>query len=501
VGWHDGEQVEKLHDLETEMAKNTGKWRHSERSEEFRSFHRPAARFFAALRMTAAPKMIVAIEIAAWAIAISTVIFAFWPILAAAATPPSDDTLAEQGIRKLAGIHMTLYTDLPASEAVDSLPEIFEQAVPQWQEYFGILEAATADWRQTVCLMKDKEKFAAAGLLPPDLPRFPNGYTIGNRSWLFNQSEEYYRRELFLHESTHGFMHCLLHCNCPTWYMEGTAEYFGTHRWQDGRLTLAAMPPSLEESLGWGRVRLIQKAVAEHRVLRFQQVIDLPPTLHGDSESYAWYWAVTTLLDRHPRYQQRFRQLIADVRQPDFNERFYRLFKPDWQELCEEWQIMAANMDYGYDVARSAIDFTPGRKKPPSAAGIKTKDAETSGDVAVAADRGWQNTGLRLEAGVAYHCVASGRYQVAKTTKIWWCEPGGVSIRYYQGRPLGILLAAVRPDHPTAESASALAHPTAIGLEATLTPVQTGTLFLKINVSAGKLSDAAGELNVSVRRK
>jgi hypothetical protein len=283
--------------------------------------------------------------------------------------------------------------------------------------------------------------------------------------------------------------------------MEGTAEYFGTHRWQDGRLTLAAMPPSLDESLGWGRVRLLQKAVAEHRALRFQQVIELPPTLHGDAESYAWDWAIVTLLDRHPRYQKRFRQLIADVRQPDFNDRFYQLFKPDWQELCEEWQVMTANIDYGYDVARSEIDFTPAQKSPPSATDPKTGDEKTPGDVAVAADRGWQNTGLRLEAGVAYHLIGSGRYQVAKTTKIWWCEPGGVSIRYYQGRPLGILLAAVRPDHPLAESASALTHPKVIGLEATVTPTQTGTLFLKINASAGELNDTAGELKVSVRRK
>ena len=433
-------------------------------------------------------------------------------MLTAAATPP-DATATEQGIRKLVGKHITLYTDLPASDEVDSLPGIFDQAVPQWRAYFGISEAAAADWRQTICLMKDKEKFVAAGLFPPDLPTFKNGYTVGNCSWLFNPSEEYYRRELFLHEGTHGFMHSLLHCDCPTWYMEGTAEYFGTHRWHDGRLTLAYMPPSLEESLGWGRVRLIQNAVAEHRALRFRKVIELRPTLHGDADSYAWCWAIVTLLDRHPRYQQRFRQLVSDVRQPDFDDRFYRLFEPDWQELCEEWQVMVANMDYGYDVARSAIDFTPAKKSPPSAGATKAeekksphsaagaKTAGTSGDVAVAADHGWQNSGLRLKAGAAYHFIASGRYQVGKTTKIWWCEPGGVSIRYYQGRPLGILLAAVRPDHPPAESTTALVRPTVIGLEADFTPAQTGTLFFKINNSAGELSDNAGELKVSVRRK
>jgi hypothetical protein len=98
-----------------------------------------------------------------------------------------------------------------------------------------------------------------------------------------------------------------------------------------------------------------------------------------------------------------------------------------------------------------------------------------------------------------YRLTASGRYQVAKEPKIWWCEPGGVTIRYYQGRPLGILLAAVRPDQPAAGSTSALLKPTVIGLGATLSPPESGTLFLKINDSAGELDDNAGELKVEVR--
>ena len=193
----------------------------------------------------------------------------------------------------------------------------------------------------------------------------------------------------------------------------------------------------------------------------------------------------------------------------DFNQQFYRLFKADWRELCEEWQLMLANMEYGYDVARSAIDFTPG--KPLSGKGAT---------ITVAADRGWQNSGLRLEAGITYRLTAAGRYQVARTSplpsteghgataagapgepKVWWCEPGGVSIRYYHGRPLGILLAAVRPDHPPPDAVSALLHQTAIGLAATITPRQTGTLFLKINDSAGELDDNAGELKVDVQRQ
>jgi hypothetical protein len=266
------------------------------------------------------------------------------------------------------------------------------------------------------------------------------------------------------------------------------AEYLGTHRWQDGQATLGYMPQSRKETPYWRRVGIIQDAVAEHRALRLNAVIAYPSKAFLETEPYAWCWAAVTLLDRHPRYQKRFRQLIGSVGRHNFNERFDRLFQPDWQELCEEWQLMVANMEYGYDVTRSAVDFTPGKPLP-------RKGAE----VAVAADRGWQNSGLRLDAGVNYQLTAAGRYQVANQPKIWWCEPGGVSIRYYKGRPLGILLASVRPDHPQPGSTSALLRSTVVGLGATLSPNQTGTLFLKVNDSPGELDDNTGQLKVKIK--
>jgi hypothetical protein len=412
----------------------------------------------------------------------------FAPIAAAAI---DDARAVAAGVRKLPGKRLTLYTDV-AGEEINRLPAVFEQAFPQWCKYFHVSESEHADWHITGFLIKDKARFIAAGLIPNDLPPFKHGYSTGRTLWLYEQPSDFYRRELLLHEGTHCFMFTLLGSCGPPWYMEGLAEYLGTHRWQDGWLTLGYMPRSREESPEWGRVRLIKDAVAQHRALDLKTVIEFPPTAHHETEPYAWCWAAVTLLDRHPRYQQRFRQLVQFVREPDFNARFYRLFEPDWQELCEEWQLMVADMEYGYDVERSAVDFTPGKKQAPSV-------------VTVAADHGWQNSGLRLEAGKRYRLTASGRYQVAKTVqegkepKVWWCEPGGVSIRYYKGRPLGILLAAVRPDHPPPDSSTALMHPTAVGLGATLSPAETGTVFLKINDSPGELDDNAGELKVEVR--
>ena len=68
--------------------------------------------------------------------------------------------------------------------------------------------------------------------------------------------------------------------------------------------------------------------------------------------------------------------------------------------------------------------------------------------VTIAADRGWQSSGVWLEAGKSYHVTASGRYQIAAEKsndgeKAWPCEPGGVTIEYHDGRPLGMLLGAM----------------------------------------------------------
>ena len=419
--------------------------------------------------------------------------------LASVAAAVDDARVAAAGIRKISSRRLTLYTDVAGPE-IDQLPEAFDQAFPQWCRYFGIGETARADWRVVGHLIKDKSRFVSAGLWPDDLPEFEHrGWTDLRGVWIFDQPSAYQRRELLLHEGTHAFMFHLFDEAGPPWYKEGIAEYLGTHRWSDGRLTLGYTPRSRDESLGWGRVPTIQRLAAEHRALRLTSVINMSADAFNDEQSYAWCWAAVTLLDQHPRYRNRFRHAITYIKQKkDFHDHFRQLFQNDWQHLCEEWQVMVADMEYGYDVARAAIDFTPGKPLPAEGA-----------TVTVAADHGWQNSGLRLKSGAKYRLTATGRYQVGKNPTIWWSEPNGVSIRYYHGRPLGMLLAVVRPDSgivgkpsypggPAEEKASAFVNPTPVGLRATLLPERAGTLFFKINHSAGELGDNAGHLKVTV---
>lgn len=397
--------------------------------------------------------------------------------------------VASKGIRKLTGKHLTLYTDLPADKEVDQLPKIFDLAVPQWCEYFKIDPKKVEQWHMTGFLIKEKERFQAAGLMPDFLPPFLFGYHFGHELWAYEQPSAYYRRHLLLHEGTHAFMAWHLGGSGPPWYSEGMAELMGTHRWQDGRLTLSYFPKNREEASHWGRVKIIRDEFQAQRGKTLLEVMQYGPRAHLQNEPYAWCWAATTFLDNHPDYREAFRQLRSQSgdRTNDFSSAFYQKLKADWPKIAEQWQLFVVEMDYGYDVAKAAVDYKPGSPLPPNGA-----------DVTIRADRGWQSTGIRLEAGKTYNITAAGRYQVGKLPKPWWCEPGGVTIRYYRGQPLGMLMGAVRADDGSGEKITRLALPQPIGLSRQISMKQSGTLYLRINEFSGALADNSGEVKVHV---
>jgi hypothetical protein len=389
------------------------------------------------------------------------------------------------GIRKLAGRHLVLYTDVPSSPEVDRLPAIFDLAVPQWAEYFGIDPAKTRSFQARGFLISDRRKFDALGLMP-DAVEFENGLSRGRDFWLFDQPTPYYRQHLMLHEGTHVFMITFLGSCGPAWYMEGTAELLGTHRF-DGRynrLALRIMPARRDEVPMLGRIKLIQEALAANRVLDLPTIMKLSNRKQLGNEAYAWCWAAAKLLDSHPRYRDRFRKLRDHVRDEDFNEIFRRAFADDWPDLEAEWQAYLPTLEHGYDFERMAIDFEPGR---PLGAAAKI--------VTIVADRGWQSSGIRLMEGKTYRITATGRYEIANDGQPWPCEPGGISIEYHDGRPLGMLLGAI--DGRTGDTT--MATPFGIGLGTTTTPKASGTLYLRVNDSAGQLSDNRGKLTVTIQ--
>jgi hypothetical protein len=416
---------------------------------------------------------------------------------AAAETVPAnvdDSRLAAAGIRKLEGRHLVLYTDLPSRPEIDSLPMIFDQAVPQWAKYFGVDPARAADWRVRAFLIGDRAKFAAAGLLPAD-NALVHGYATGSDLWVLDQPTEYYRQHLLLHEGTHAFMTKFLGGCGPGWYSEGMAELLATHRFgtegrgwggMGGNLTLNVMPNDRREVPMLGRIKLVRDAVAAGKARTLPEVMAIDSRQQLGNQQYAWCWAAAKFLDSQPRYRERFRSLSKHVQDPNFDELIRREFAAGWEELLAEWQAYVATLDHGYDFERMAIQFKRGMP-------LGHREGRM---VKIASDRGWQSSGAWLEAGTKYRIAARGHYRIAvEDGADWPCEPGGVTIEYHDGRPLGILLGAIVPEKA---SGATFANPQAIGLGGEFTPEVSGTLYLRVNDSAARLGDNRGTLTISI---
>jgi hypothetical protein len=253
-------------------------------------------------------------------------------------------------------------------------------------------------------------------------------------------------------------------------------------------LQLNRFPAAAADVSKLGRIELVQKDEAAGRGRTLAEVLAYDSRAHLKVEPYAWSWAAAAFLDNHPRYRDRFRELWRLAGDRDFNKRLAEKFAADGRQLVEEFQVFAADLDYGYDFSRTMIDFTPG------------KPLTASTKITVAADQGWQNSGLKLDAGKTYRLKATGRYQVGRSTKPWISEPNGISLHYIHGKPLGLLLGAIRPDHvPSGESPFMM--PMVIGEGTTLKPETTGTLYLRANISSGHLSEAAGSISVELRER
>jgi len=407
--------------------------------------------------------------------------------------PEVDEVKCEaRGIRKLTGKHLILYTDVASSPAVDELPKVFDLAMPLWLAYFDIEPKRAEKWQMVGVIADKKERFADTGLWPADLPPFLHGYMRDRQLWLYEQPSDFYRRHLLLHEGTHAFMWSFLGAMGPPWYAEGMAELLGTHDWTDGKLTLGVVPPSKEASPLWGRVKVLKDGFAANHALQLREVMSYPAEAHLKTEPYAWCWAASVFFDRDPKYQKIFReapQTVADIT-PQFSERLLNRLPEPRGQVFEQWQCFVANIEYGYDVARESII----RRDSPAA--LPNEGAS----VEVAADRGWQSSGHTLEAGKTYQLTASGQFQIGKSTKPWISEANGITLKYYKGRPIGLLLAAVT-DEGKSGGLSPLVKPIVVGERGEITPEQDGVLYLRMNDSPAELFDNAGNASVRVDAK
>lgn len=419
-----------------------------------------------------------------------------------AATPALRPLVAratQAGLRVLRGRHLMLVTDRPPrdGDGLDQLPPIFDEAFAVWCRHYGLDPAAHADWQALGCLVVDRDRFRAAGLLPDAVPDFTNGYCWLHRFWLADQSNGDYRRHLLLHEGVHAFTTTLLKLDTPTWYTEGIAEFLATHRLvaTAPRFQQTPIPAVATEVEQLGRIETIARLRAAGEAPSLDDVFQLRPTLHGTLTSYASAWAAVAFLAGHPRYAA----VLAAAERGPLDARFTaRITKhPGWDEAAarRDFDAFTADLDYGYEFERMTIDWSPGDPVPDHVTAPPLK-------FTVRPDRGWQNTGWRLRAGQQYQLRASGRSIVgtigsAENPTVLESEADGISIDWYRGRPIGRLLAA-QWDQTSAASHRPAFKVLGSGAAMTITAITNGPLFLRVNLQPWQKTSARKDLTVSL---
>jgi len=405
--------------------------------------------------------------------------------------PQHDDRrAAELGIERYESRHLLLYTDIDPDIAA-TLPSLMDQAYAALTKYFGELppNREGTDFQLTGYIMQDRDRFLAAGMLPEEaLQSLVHGIHRGAEFWMYEQEYEYYRRHLMVHEGTHCFMLTMPGPRPPVWYLEGMAEFFGTHRLDEaGRAQFGVMPGRREDFIGFGRIEMIHQAIADDRPLTVDGVRALTDNDFTESrtEPYAWSWALCKFLDAHPRYQARFRELGQHLTDRRFSDVARAAYAVDRAELFAEWALFTRNLEYGHEIALSAIEFVSGEPLP--ARGSIAIDVDAAG--------GWQSSGVGVVDGSRYTIQTSGEVVLADDPKPWISEPDGVSIRYAHGRPIGRLLAAVVREPLDSDWTTI-----DIGGAAEVTPKESGTLYFRINDAWSDLSNNDGSYRVTIER-
>lgn len=403
-----------------------------------------------------------------------------------------DKKLAELGINVFESQRLKLYTDIEPKFA-RSLPGLIDQAYQALVDYFGPLPPSRsgAEFQMTGYLIGDEALFREAGLIPLDLPPFEHGRHRRNEFWMREQRFEYYRRHLLIHEATHCFMTVLPDVDAPVWYMEGMAECFGTHRIDaDGTARFRVMPTSPEDFAGSGRITAIRNDLAAGHGKAIGEILDFKAVEFLKTEQYAWSWGLSMFLNSHPRYRDRFRELGGYLQRNAFPTHFHKVFSPVAGELNTEWMLFSRNLQYGFDIERAAIEFLPG---------LPLDLAHPRHEVRIQSDRGWQSSGIHLEKDQICQLQAQGRFVLAQRPKDWVADAGGVSFRYFEGIPLGMLLGALHGDSVSADQPTdSMLRISPIGRSGVFKAREAGTLYLRLNDEWNSLHDNHGEVVVEI---
>lgn len=386
--------------------------------------------------------------------------------------------------------HLSIITDLPIDDELKLLPGVFDQAMTAWCSHFSVPQNDTEEWRATMYLMLDRQRFQQAGFIPADVPQFQHGWHSGDQIWVNEQASPYYRRHLMLHEGTHWFMFRKYGKYHAPWLMEGLAEWMGTHRIQGSELQMGILPRDRLEVPFWGRISIIHQQAAGGIAPGMEEIWRYGNSAHQSVDAYAWSWALVTFMkensDTAPVFEALLKQPAMD--ETSMHRWLMSRLRHKLPQLRSEWAAFVSDLDYGYT-------SQPGMLKLSS----DPQPLESTANVQVQSNRGWQASGWKVPVGQQLEISAAGEIVVATVPKPWVSHSDGVTLEYYRGQPLGKLLMAIVEPLEKEPKTTELLEVLPVGSRLTTTVRRSGEIFFRINEAYAGLDDNSGQLTIQMR--
>ncbi len=368
--------------------------------------------------------------------------------------------------------HFILHTDLSASEAKELLTRL-ETMLGLISQYWGKPPSGSIE-----CYVVKELSNWPEGSIPSDRGRAQieagAGVTIterltqGNRFLAKARVYACADHNTPQHEAVHAYCGQTFGRTGPVWYSEGMAE-MGAY-WKKGESAVSCEA-------------MIVKYLKNAEPKSLNEIVN-GEEFTGDSwQNYAWRWALCHLLANNPNYSDRFRPLGLAIL-TDQPVTFEQVYGPMATEICFEYLFFLKHFDVGYRVDLCAFDWK--KKFKPLRTGTIT--------ATLAANKGWQATGIEVAAGDQLDFSAEGKWKLTKA---------GETVSADGASSAGKLVAMVMKDFSLAGSLDLdeyLSQPVELGTYGTFTVPHEGKLFLRCNDSWTELADNSGSIKVKLKK-
>lgn len=371
----------------------------------------------------------------------------------------------EEGPQNYRSRHFSILTDISPEEA-EELLERMETMLQLISNYWGQPPRRTIN----CYIVKD------LSVWPDDA--FPDAYgrekierkegvTVGNVRTQGNRGDgiatvyAYYDHGIPLHESVHAYCMQTFGRTGPVWYSEGMAEM--GHYWQ------------VDDS-GVHANEYVIDYLKNAQPISLLELTD-PDQDAGTWQDYAWRWLLCHLLANNPNYAERFRPLgMAFLTDQEIS--FEAVYGAMADEIVFEYLFFLEHLEQGYRVDLCYWDWHRefNRQTAPASRPVAAR---------IKAQRGWQASGLEVDAGQHHSYTTRGTWRTSRDGEAIGAHGDDAGI----GRLEGIIM----------DEDWQLGEPFPLGEEGTFAVPTSGRLFLRCADDWTSIADNAGEINVLFR--